>query len=223
MSARSRSLRDRALRLRTLRDQLNRDRGVLETEVQSLSERIEKLTKVGELFRALLDLLVVKQVKSVEDVVTEGLRTIFHDQELSFESGVSTRYSKVAVDFFIREGSKDNPLSHRGPPKDAFGGGPLSVASLILRVLTVMRMGRWPLFVLDEALGAVSEDYSEETAQFLRELAQKMGLDIILVTQTQKQSFCDHANSAYKCVQVVEDDGTRHMALRSIKQNGGHQ
>jgi ABC-type Fe3+/spermidine/putrescine transport system ATPase subunit len=78
-------------------------------------------------------------------------------------------------------------------------------------------MGRWPLLVLDEALGAVSEEYADQTALFLRNLAQKVGMDILLVTQTQKQSFCDHAASAYRCFEVVEEDGTRHLALRSLR------
>lgn len=220
LTVRTRGLRDKSLRLKALRDQLRKDREARKTEVEEISDQIDKLAKVGELFRALLDLLVVKQVQSVENVVTEGFKAIFQDQDLSFESALSTRYNKVAVDFFIREGSKDSPLSHRGPPKDSFGGGPLSVASLILRVLTVLRMGRWPFFVLDEALGAVSEDYSENTAKFLRDIATKMGADVVLVTQTQKQSFCDHANTAYKCSQVTEEDHTRHMVVRNIKQGG---
>ena len=81
-------------------------------------------TKVGELFRLLMDLLVVKQVRSVENVVTEGLRTIFHDLELAFEADVGPKYGKVSVEFFIRQGAKDDPLSHRGRPLEAFGGGP---------------------------------------------------------------------------------------------------
>lgn len=217
LSQRSRDLQDRSLRLKALRDHLRLDLSTKEAEVQLLSERIDKLTKVGELFRVLMDLLVIKQVKSVEGIVTEGFRSIFFDQELSFESDVGPKYNKIAVDFFVRQGSKDDPLSHRGKPLDAFGGGPSSVASLILRVLTVMRLGQWPLLVLDEALGAVSEEYADQTALFLRGLAQKVGMDIMLVTQTQKQSFCDHAASSYKCFEAIEEDGTRHLTLRSLK------
>lgn len=217
MSGRARSLRDRSLRLKALRDKLRSDLAGRETEVAELSLSIEKLTKVGELFRTLLDMLVVKQVRSVENIVTEGFKSIFYDQELSFESDIGPRYNKIAVDFAIREGGKDNPLSVRGRPMSSFGGGPTSVASLILRVLATLRLGREPLFALDEALGAVSEDYSDQTALFLRNLAQKMGIDILLVTQTQKQSFCDHAATSYKCSQVIGDDGTRHLTLRSLK------
>lgn len=218
LGARKQALRDRSLRLRTLRGQLQDDLQSRQAEVETLTERIEKLTKVSELFRTLMDLLVVKQVKSVESIVTEGFRSIFHNLDLSFESEVGPRYNKIAVDFYVRQGSKDDPLSHRGRPLEAFGGGPSSVASLILRVLTVMRLGRWPLFLLDEALGAVSEEYTEQTALFLRGLAQKLGTDILLVTH--KPSFCDQAGSSYICSEDIETDGTRHLALRRLKRGG---
>jgi hypothetical protein len=218
LDQRCRALQDEALRLRTLRDRLQQDLHSKELEVEALSRKTDQLTKVSELFRVLMDLLVLKQVRSVEDIVTEGFRSIFHDQELSFESEVSPKYGKIAVDFFVRQGNKEDALSHRGKPLEAFGGGPSSVASLVLRVLAVIRLQQWPLLVLDEALGAVSEEYADRTALFLRELAQKMGIDVMLVTQTQKQSFCEHAAVSYQCSEVVDGSG-RHLVLRNQRRS----
>lgn len=218
LNDRVRDLRDKSLRLKTLQDRLKNDLDARQAEVESLSVRIEKLTKVGELFRTLMDLLVVKQVRSVENIVTEGFHSIFHDLDLSFESDIGPKFNKVSVDFYLRQGSKDDPLSHRGRPLEAFGGGPTSVADLILRVLTVMRLGRWPLFILDEALGAVSDEYVDQTGQFLRDLAQKMKTDVLLVTH--KPAFSDQAAVAYRCSEVVEGDGRRHLTLRDLRRGG---
>ena len=216
LSQRVRTLSNRTIRLTTLRDQVQDDLTVKQAEVATLSQRIELLVKVGELFRTLMDLMVVKQVRVVEEIVTEGLQSIFHDLDLSFESDIVPRYNKIAVDFYIRQGQKDDPLSFRGRPMESFGGGPSSVASLVLRVLTVLRLKLWPVLILDEALGAVSDEYTDQTALFLRTLAQKLGVDILLVTH--KQAFLDHANVAYRCSEVVEEDGsTRRLSLRSIK------
>jgi len=216
LSQRVRALSDQALRLTTLRGQVQKDLSVKQAEVATLSERIDLLTKVGELFRALMDIMVVKQVRVVEEIVTEGLQSIFFDLDLSFESDIVPRYNKIAVDFFIRQGKKDDPLSFRGRPLESFGGGPSSVASLVLRVITVLRLKLFPMLVLDEALGAVSDEYTDPTALFLRTLARKMGVDILLVTH--KQAFLDHADVAYRCSEIVDEDGTtRRLALRSIK------
>lgn len=215
LTERVRAARAKATRLSTLRDQIDSDLQAKRQEVVGLTSRIEKLTKVGELFRLLMDVLVVKQVRAVEEVVTEGLHTIFHDLELSFEADVGPKYGKVSVEFFIRQGAKDDPLSHRGRPLDAFGGGPSSVASLALRVLTVLKLKRYPFLALDEALGAVSDEYTDTTGQFLQRLARKLDIDVLLVTH--KAAYVDHADRAYSCSEVVEADGRRHLSLGGLR------
>lgn len=213
MTARVRALGQKSAQFVALRDRLNGELRRKQDEVSQLSERLEQLTKVSELFRLLMDLLVDKQVKVVEGIVTEGLRTIFHDLELSFEAEVGTKYNRVSVDFFMRQG--DEISGHRGKPLEAFGGGPSSVAALLLRILTTLRLKRFPLLVLDEALGAVSDEYTDQTGRFLASLADKMGIDILLVTH--KPAFLDHADVAYRGEEITETDGTRRLGIRCIK------
>jgi len=215
VSDRVRSLSNRSAQLLALRNRLSQELSRKQAEVRELSDRVEKLSKVGELFRLLMDLLVDKQVKVVEGLMTEGLQSIFHDLNLSVEAEVGTKYNRIAVDFFMRQGSKEDPLSHRGRPLDAFGGGPSSVASLILRILTLLRLKRYPMLILDEALGAVSDEYTEPTGRFLANLAGKMGVDVLLVTH--KPAFVEHADVAYRCEEIVEADGLRRLNIRSIR------
>ena len=210
LSRRVRALEDSSTRLLTLRDRLASELVGKEKEVEGLRARIEVLLKVGELFRALLDLLVIKQVRVVESVVTEGLSTIFHDLNLRFEAQVVPRYNKVAVDFNFRQGSSEDPLAIRGRPLDSFGGGPSAVADLILRMLTLLRLKKRPLLLLDETLGWVSDDYIDATGLFLQQLAESMGVDMLLVTH--KQSFLDHADRSYRCL-----DTEGHLELKSAR------
>jgi ABC-type lipoprotein export system ATPase subunit len=81
-------------------------------------------------------------------------------------------------------------------------------------VLSVLRLKLWRMLVLDEALGAVSDEYVDQTGQFLRSLCEKLNLDLLLVTH--KPPFLDHANRSYRCTEEVGDDGvTRWLSLRS--------
>lgn len=176
---------------------------------------MEKLGKVSELFRFLLDMLVEKEVKVVENVVTEALQAIFYDRHLSFEAEMSTRYNRPSVDFFLRQGAKDNPRSHRGDPLGAFGGGPSSVASLVLRVLTILRKKLFPVLVLDESLMPVSESYVDNTSKFLLNLASEMAFDILLVTH--KTGYLEHTKRAYTCSSAKEADGTEKLTMRSFR------
>jgi DNA repair exonuclease SbcCD ATPase subunit len=202
-----------ATELQTLRRRLQQDLDTRSKEVEVLTVRLDTLTKVGELFRALMDRLVMDHVRSIEGVVTEGLRSIFWDMDLTFEAEVSQRYNKIAIDFFIRQ--DDQKMSIRANPLDAFGGGPTSIASLILKVLAMRRLNKWPLLVLDETLAAVSNEYIELTSQFLRELASKTGISILLITH--KPAFLDHANIGYQASPAITEDGSRVLHLQREK------
>ena len=127
--------------------------------------------------------------------MTEGLRTIFHDQDLSFKAEVGVSRGKVSVEFFICQGDPDNG-GIKAPPLDAFGGGPSSIVSLILRILTLLRMKRKRILLLDETLAAVSDDYIEATGQFLQKLAVASDLSLFMVTH--KPAFLDHTTGSYQ-------------------------
>lgn len=202
-------LKDRKAHLTTLRDKLQDDLSEKELEVKKLSRKIDLLAMVSELFRRLMDSLVDKQVKSVEKVATNGLQTIFPDLNLSLESEVGPKYNKISVEFFLRRGQ--GPTSHRGRPLRAFGGGPASVISLIFRVLTIKKLGLYPFLLLDESLGAVSDEYIDLTSRFLKSLSAKTGIDILLVTH--KPAFAEHSSTTYRCQELV-DGVVTHLALR---------
>ena len=213
LTDRVRAVGDSTARLEALRDRVQDDLTAKEQEVERLTKRLVAFAKVGELFRALMDKLVNDQVRAVEDVVTEGLRTIFHDLDLSFEATVGPKRNAISVDFYIRQGDKEDPLSIRGRPLDAFGGGPTSVSSLILRVLTLLRLKRRPILALDESLGAVSEEYTDHTGRFLQRMAESMKIDILLVTH--KPAYLDHANVSYRCAEISEGT-SRRLILRNV-------
>jgi chromosome segregation ATPase len=214
LSDRVQKLSRRGDQMALRRDMLARSLDTYQREIEDLRDRSEVLQKVSELFQMLLDQLVNQQVQAVQQVVTDGLRAIFHDLDLTFEAVVSSKHNRAWVDFYLRQGTEGDPSSHRAKPLEGFGGGPSSVASLILRVLTMLRLKRAPLLLLDETLGAVSEEYVDRTGQFLSKLAEDAGVNLLLVTH--KPSFLDHANQAYRCFEVV-DNTQRHLGLKESR------
>lgn len=209
-------LRERASKAEALRDDLKSRLEQTSAEVKGLTSEIEKLVKVEELFRALMDRLVVDQVRTLETVVTDGLQTIFFDQNLHFESDIEPKYNKVSIEFHLRQGGKEDPMTIRGRPLESFGGGASSVVALILRVLTLLKLKRLPFLVLDETLLAVSDEYIAATGQFLKVLAKSMNLHFLLVTH--KTAYCDHADLAY---QGREDVVGEQRALRVKEMTSG--
>jgi hypothetical protein len=205
-----------AARTVALRDRVKADIALVEAERETLSQRLVLLLKVGELFRALMDRLVSAHVDAIRHIVSEGLATIFHDQKLSFEADVGVKYNKVSIEFMLRQG--EGPTAIEGKPLEAFGGGPSSVSSLLLRVLTLMRLKVAPVMFLDETLSAVSDEYIDQTGRFLAHLAARTGADVLLVTH--KQAFLEHADIAYQGSEVVvAADGSRRLAIKVVHEN----
>jgi hypothetical protein len=164
-----------------------------------------------------MDKLVLDQVRSIEAVVTEGLKSIFFDQPLKFEAEVSQSRNKVNIDFFFKQG--EGAMAVRGSPLESFGGGPSVVASLVLRLLSILRLKRAPVIFLDEALGAINGDeYIDTAGQFLQKLAASTGIDILYVSQ--KQSFVDHADIAYVGGTETLPDGLWSLTIQRLRESG---
>jgi hypothetical protein len=214
LDSRIKSILDTRTKLATLKGQLTDDLSRKKAEVVSLVADSEDLTKVIELIRHLMDQMIDTQVKAVERIGTEGLRTVFPDLNLSLEADVGLKYNKIAVDFFFRRGDKEHPSSHRGHPLGSFGGGPASLVSLVLRILAVKKLNLAPFLLLDESLGAVSDEYIDYTSQFIRALSKELGFDILLVTH--KHSFLSHANQGYVCQEDTSEDGSTHLGLKKV-------
>ena len=68
LASRVRVLQDTAARTRALRDRLTEELSTRRAEVSDLSVRIEQLSKVGELFRTLMDRLVEEQSEGMDQI-----------------------------------------------------------------------------------------------------------------------------------------------------------
>jgi len=213
-SQRVRNLRDQLTSVKAVRDQVAEDLSDKEREVEALAVRQEVLSKVSELYRVLMDRMVMSQVKVIEQIVTEGLRTIFFDEDLSFRAELSSKYNRVSADFFICQGDPEQG-GIKGSPLDSFGGGPASITSLILRILTLLRLKKQKLLLLDETLAAVSDDYIEMTGQFLKKMSESMSLPILMVTH--KAAFLDHSTTAYQGDSRISTTSKRHFTVKKIR------
>ena len=212
--ARVEALKTSATRVQTRRDALVHQRERTSREIVSLTDRVEKLTKTGELLRALMDKLVVDQVKAIESIVTEGLKSIFFDLDLAFQAEVGQSRGKIAIDLLVKRSQNDIEIV--GPPLETTGGGVSSIASLTLRLLALLRLKKFPILLLDETLSAVSDYYVDQTGQFLGKLAETTNIPILLVTHN--QAFLDHAKTAYQgCEEQSTDSPSWSLGLKRLR------
>lgn len=193
-------------------NELKGARSALEKSLENLRQEIDDLaaqgvllTKTVELFHHLLDRLIYSGVESISEIVSEGLRAIFHDQEISFKGEISTKRNLTHVDFKTVQGGVE------GPALEAFGGGVSSVESLILRLLVILKTGLARFVMLDESLAALSEQYDEAAATFIKQMCEQLDMDLLLITH--KPQYLHYADTAYQA--EAQADGT--LKLKKIQ------
>lgn len=191
-----RSKVDRAL---GLQDAAIKRLGTVEKEVRTLESEAEVLHLVTELFRQLIDQEVTEGVKAVEDLQTEGLRTVFSDQDLAVRADVEVQRGKVSVDLITSQKLSDGTVVE-GMSNDSFGGAVTTVQSVLMRVIVVLRRGMRPLLVMDESLPAFDDGYVNNMGEFLSLVCGRLGLDVLLVTHN--PALVEAGDHAYRIVRT---------------------
>ena len=164
-----------------------------------LHERVAAaLTKVGEERQ-------LGAQQQVEGLVTQGLRAVF-GENLSFHAIQGASGNQATVEFVIRSeysaGDEagihcDAPLVVDTPVIGARGGGVAAVTGFLLRlVVLLLTPGARRALFLDETFSHVSEEYRLPLGQFLREVCDRAGVQIVMVTHDPE--YADLADTSYR-------------------------
>lgn len=115
-------------------------------------------------------------VKAIETIASAGLSQVFGETiELKIET--VTRARRVEMDVKVKTGTLETPIL------EARGGGLAAVAGFLLRVtVLLLTKNARRLIIADETFAMLSEDYLVPMAEFLRELCDRTGLQLVLVT-----------------------------------------
>lgn len=181
-----------------------------QARVASLRAQAEVEQQVAMLLASLGEERQESARRQVEELVTRALQVIFADN-LSFHMIQSVRASRAEVDFVIR--SQYGGESIDTPVLDARGGGMAAVVGFVLRlVVLLLTPGTQRFLALDESFAHVSASYEPRVAEFLREVADKAEVQILLITHS--DAYSDLADARYRLslgsdgVTVVEEGVT---------------
>lgn len=165
---------------------LERERGEVEALVRRAKTAQQKAGEAKELEAAcdeaskllgkFADERQAHVVKSIEGIATAGLTSVFaEDIELKLTQVIRAR--RVEVDVSVVTDGLETPVL------EARGGGLAAVAAFLLRVtVLLLSRGTRRLLVLDEPFAHLSSEYAPRAAEFVAELAEKTGLQVIMVT-----------------------------------------
>lgn len=203
-------IKNRTNRIVSVYDHLTKEKVSIEAGIRKNTHEVEKTRHAVLILQELYDQLITTCVKSIADTVTIGLQAIFHDQNLVCVSVVEKHQSRVQVEFRVKEICVDGETE--GDILTSFGGGVASVVDMVLRLYALVKSPTLKKFLaLDEALGAVSDEYIPATTQFIKEFCKTSLVDVLLVTH--KPAFSENADSnfhvqrdssGYKIVKTAE-------------------
>jgi DNA repair exonuclease SbcCD ATPase subunit len=168
----------------------------LQGEIEVLDEDISIYDRVTGLLNSLGEEKQMRAQQTIESLVTRGLQTIF-DDSLSFHILQTVRAKQANVEFIVRSTLSDTVVDT--PILEARGGGLVATIGFLLRVVVMLlRDGQRTenVLVLDEAFAHVSDEYVPGVAQFLREIVDKTGIQVFMVTH--QAEFAEYADKVYR-------------------------
>lgn len=203
-----------AQRVREARTRVDRESGAWQELARSarsamagiaaLEADAERHERVARLLTTIGEERQESAQRQIEALVSMGLQKIF-GEELTFHLVQASRGSQPVVDFVVRSSYGGEVVET--PVLDARGGGLAVVVAFILRlVVLLLTPGARRLIVLDESFSHVSAEYETAVADFLREICDRAGVQIIMVTHS--TAYDDAADRRYRLEQGT--DGVTH-------------
>lgn len=167
----------------------------VQDEVDRLDSEIATLEKVSTLFKHLLDTLLDEKKQEIQHLVTYGLKTVFNDQDLKFHIKIEPKYGTISTSF-----KTEMVGVAEGDVLDSFGGGIVNIESFLLRIITLFQTKLSPFLFLDETFSNLSEEYVENCSLLLKNLCEKLGITIFLITHN--ELMLSHADKVYKASSI---------------------
>ena len=208
---RFRNYESKRLRAESSKNSALRLQKELETELAELEDLGAVLSKSSHALKKLLGDMAKENLEPIDKVITEGLRSVFFDQEeITFKSELTEARNQLQINFTTTQGLSS------GKALGSFGASVTVVESLLLRILVVLKMKLAPVLLLDESFAQVSLQYVEPLGILIKRLCSELGLTVLLVTH--QQGFRETADIVYKA--DATEGALRTLVMKKIKDEG---
>lgn len=181
-------LKEAELELHHITKTLTDKKKTLLSKTKLISE-LEEGSQVTSLANSILELYLESVSNSVSGTLEELMGSAMQVLNMDVEVGLVYREgARGGYSLSIKQGEVEGTL-------ESFGGGVLSLVSFIMLVSTIVLKEKRRFIVLDESLNAVSFVYQEPLSNFMRQLCDDFGFDILLISH--QPELDTHASSQY--------------------------
>ena len=182
-------------RNKTLFESLETQLSETESQIVDLQDTSAVLDRVTVLLNSIGEEKQLQAQQKIEGIVTKGLQFIFGDN-YSFHITQTVKGKNSTIDFTIKSLIGDSVLET--DILGAHGGGLASVVGFLLRItlLLLSKDSQARIIIGDEMFAAVSREYLDPLAQFVKELVEKTGIQFLLITHSPE--WIEYADVAYR-------------------------
>lgn len=167
----------------------------LTVNMKNAEEEVVILEKVNQFFQKVIEFKTETTRNFIKEVVNDGLHYVFGEK---IQIDITSAIKNNKITYSIAIINSDGELG----TKESYGGGVLAVISFLLKLTIHYLDKQYPLIVLDESLTFVSENYQERLSLFIKEISEKFGYDVLLVSHQPKLNT--HANKIYEITKKNE-------------------
>ena len=161
-----------------------------EADLKKSQQHMENLLKARELISAEAEATQKAFQQRINSLVTMVIRSVFVEREIDFKLSIERKKNRLEVKpMLIENGIEYDDIGYD------FGGSMIDLISFALRVVlwSMQKPKSRAIFILDEPFKQIGKGVMLERAgQMVKELSEKLGLQIILVThEKQLQEIAD--------------------------------
>lgn len=174
--------------------------------VAEIDKQSDDLSKASLFLQTLSDSSRNAILGKISAIVTDVLKKV-KDKDLAFQMTLSTERNQLELNFSV----VDEATGQTFDILNSCGGG---IADLVAFALRVSLLLKWNpslsrVLVLDETFKFVSVKDQELLAEFVKQLSEKLNLQIILVTHSQTLG-----NAAHRVFQISQNNKQSEIEVR---------
>lgn len=175
------------------RSMLMESRDNLLTEIAEGNSRVDNLKLIEAFLTQFADERQAQVYRQIEATVSEGLLAVFNE-DIRLEVTTKVVGARSETVFTVVSQTDEGEL--RTSIMDARGGGVAAIVGFLIQaVLVLLTPGLRPVLFLDETFRNVSEEYQAPLGEFVKDLCERTGLQVVLVTH--QPTIAEYADSWY--------------------------
>lgn len=180
-----------------MKHQVSKDIETKKNELFDLNNNIKLLEQAQVFLQAVAQSTQEHLKFQIEDIVNLALETCFPN-EYNFQIQFNIKYGKTEAELVFLSQKTGRQID----PMNASGGGVVDLTSFALRIASyALEKGTDNVIILDEPFRFISRDLQVRAGNILKVLAEKLNLQIIMVTH-----IGEMIDIADKVFEVKKDD-----------------